>query len=74
MKIQYLVLLILPFLWSCTDEDDKEYKNIPLAFEVPSNFPPLVYDLANNQPTEKGFELGKKLFYDGRLSSDGLVS
>jgi cytochrome c peroxidase len=76
MKAKYLVLLILPFLWSCTDNDDvdAEYKNIPLAFEVPSNFPPLAYDLANNPPTEKGFELGKKLFYDGRLSSDGLVS
>ncbi|HOD10610.1 MAG TPA: cytochrome c peroxidase [Flavobacterium sp.] len=24
--------------------------------------------------TEKGFELGKKLFYDGRLASDGVVS
>jgi cytochrome c peroxidase len=74
MQAKYLVLLVLPFLWSCSDNDDEVYQNIPLAFEVPSNFPPLVYDLANNPPTEKGFELGKKLFYDGRLSSDGLVS
>ena len=74
MQVKYLVLLILPFFWSCSDNDDEVYQNIPLAFEVPSNFPPLVYDLANNPPTEKGFELGKKLFYDGRLSSDGLVS
>ncbi|WP_281636083.1 cytochrome-c peroxidase [Flavobacterium marginilacus] len=73
MQVKYLVLLILPFFWSCSDNDEV-YQNIPLAFEVPSNFPPLVYDLANNPPTEKGFELGKKLFYDGRLSSDGLVS
>ncbi|MBF4471029.1 cytochrome-c peroxidase [Flavobacterium sp. HJJ] len=74
MQVKYLVLLIFPFFWSCSDNDDEVYQNIPLAFEVPSNFPPLVYDLANNPPTEKGFELGKKLFYDGRLSSDGLVS
>ena len=47
---------------------------MPLAFTVPSNFPPLAYNIALNPPTEKGFELGKKLFYDGRLSSDGVVS
>lgn len=73
MKAIYLLLLILPFFWSCTDEDDN-YENIPLVFSVPSNFPPLAYDLKNNPPTEKGFELGKKLFYDGRLASDGIVS
>ena len=59
---------------SCSNEDDQEYQNIPIDFQVPSNFPPLAYDLSNNPLTEKGFELGKKLFYDGRLASDGLVS
>ncbi len=63
----------MPLFWSCSDDDD-EYQNIPLVFEIPSNFPPLAYDVANNPPTEKGFELGKKLFYDGRLASDGIVS
>jgi cytochrome c peroxidase len=48
--------------------------NLPLDFSVPSNFPDLKYDISLNPPTEKGFELGKKLFYDGRLASDGLVS
>lgn len=75
MKVKILVLLILPLLWSCSnDGDSDEYQNIPIAFKVPSNFPPLAYNLQNNPLTEKGFELGKKLFYDGRLSSDGLVS
>lgn len=54
--------------------DDEDYQNLPIDFQKPSNFPPLAYDFANNPPTEKGFELGKKLFYDGRLSSDGIVS
>lgn len=74
MQTKFIVLLILPFLWSCSKNDEDEYQNIPLSVEVPSNFPPMVYNLANNPPTEKGFELGKKLFYDGRLSSDGLIS
>jgi cytochrome c peroxidase len=30
--------------------------------------------MANNPLTQKGFELGKKIFYDGRLASDGVVS
>ncbi|KGD69507.1 cytochrome-c peroxidase [Flavobacterium aquatile] len=73
--MKYLViLLVFPFLMSCSNDDEQEYQNIPIDFQVPSNFPPLAYDLANNPLTEKGFELGKKLFYDGRLASDGLVS
>lgn len=74
MKAQYILLLILPLLWSCSNDDVEEYQNLPLDFQVPSNFPVLAYDLANNPPTEKGVELGKKLFYDGRLASDGIVS
>jgi cytochrome c peroxidase len=74
MKTNYLLLLILPLLWSCSNDQDDVYQNIPLEFKVPSNFPPLAYDLANNPPTQKGFELGKKLFYEGRLASDGIVS
>jgi cytochrome c peroxidase len=73
LKIKYFLLLILPLLWSCSDQDD-EYVNVPLEFKVPSNFPDLAYNIALNPPTEKGFELGKKLFYDGRLASDGVVS
>ena len=73
--MKYLViLLVFPFLMSCSNDDEQEYQNIPINFQVPSNFPPLAYDVSNNPLTEKGFELGKKLFYDGRLASDGLVS
>lgn len=74
MKTNFLLLLILPLLWGCSNDQDDVYQNIPLEFKVPSNFPSLAYDLANNPPTQKGFELGKKLFYEGRLASDGIVS
>ncbi|WP_298136803.1 cytochrome c peroxidase [Flavobacterium sp.] len=74
MKAKYLLLVIFSVFLSCSNDDAEEYQNIPIDFQVPSNFPPLAYDLANNPLTEKGFELGKKLFYDGRLASDGLVS
>ncbi len=33
-----------------------------------------VYDMSKNPVTEAGFELGKKIFYDGKLSRDGTIS
>lgn len=43
----------------------------PLAFPVPPGFPQPVYDFRGNPLTNEGFLLGRKLFYDGRLSIDG---
>jgi cytochrome c peroxidase len=74
MKKILCFIAALFLLWSCSNDDSEDYQNLPIDFRVPSNFPPLAYDLANNPLTEKGFELGKKLFYDGRLASDGIVS
>lgn len=74
MKTLRYLLVLIPFLWSCSNDDSNEYQNLPIEYRVPSNFPPLAYNLSNNPLTEKGFELGKKLFYDGRLASDGIVS
>lgn len=72
--MQKIFLILLAFVVCGCSNDDDEYQNVPLSFQVPSNFPELAYDLSNNPLTQKGFELGKKLFYDGRLSSDGVVS
>lgn len=71
MKKIMIVLLVCSF-FSCKQED--VYTNVELAFEQPSNFPEPHYNLSSNPITEKGFELGKKLFYEGKLSSDGVVS
>lgn len=46
-------------------------KTHPLQFVVPKGWPQPVYDFKNNPPTQEGFDLGRKLFYDGRLSKDG---
>ncbi len=73
VKTYYLSFVVVLFLFGCTDNDDA-YVNKPLDFTIPSNFPEPAYHVNLNPPTEKGFELGKKLFYDGRLSSDGVVS
>ncbi len=74
MKMRCLFWLFIPLLWSCENNDDGEYVSLPLDLQVPSNFPAMAYNIGANPPTEKGFELGKKLFYDGRLASDGIVS
>ena len=40
----------------------------------PNGWPTPVYQFSNNQVTNAGFALGKKIFFDTRLSSDGTVS
>lgn len=47
------------------------YKATPIPFVVPEGWPQPVYDFSKNPVTKEGFELGRKLFYDGRLSKDG---
>lgn len=43
----------------------------PISFTVPNGFPAQFYQFNNNPLTQQGFDLGRKLFYDGRLSKDG---
>lgn len=69
-----VILAVLLLFVSCSSNKDSEYQNIPINYQVPSNFPPLAYTMEYNPLTEKGFELGKKIFYDGRLASDGVVA
>lgn len=48
------------------------YNPTPLTFQVPAGWPtPAINVFAGNPLTEEGFQLGRKLFYDGRLSRDG---
>jgi cytochrome c peroxidase len=45
-----------------------------LSFKIPKGWPKPFYDFKNNALTDLRFELGKKLFYDKRLSVDGTIS
>ena len=71
-----LVVLGLPFFLACSTNDDTDYYALDerLEVKIPSNFPEMQYDLSKNPPTKNGFELGKKLFYDGKLSANGFIS
>ena len=46
----------------------------PINFVTPPGFPAPTFSFQNNPLTEEGFLLGRKLFYDNRLSVDGTVS
>ncbi|WP_149304168.1 cytochrome-c peroxidase [Pareuzebyella sediminis] len=69
-----LIFVCLTSFWSCGHDGlEDEYMPIALQVELPENFPEIQYELGNNPVTQQGFELGKKLFYDGRLSSNNSI-
>lgn len=45
-----------------------------IHFTIPSGWPQPHYDFVNNTLTPAGFSLGRKLFYDPRLSRDNTIS
>jgi cytochrome c peroxidase len=57
-------------LESCRRTDSFVPAN-PLTLTTPPGFPQPSYNFVTNPISEEGFVLGRKLFYDGRLSIDG---
>lgn len=70
-KISFFLALLA--VVGCQDNDDG-YTNVSVELEVPPHFPEVTYNLTNNPLTENGIELGRKLFYDGAVSSTGTIS
>lgn len=54
--------------------DPENGNGASISFEVPQGWPQPVYLFQNNALTQSGFQLGRKLFYDTRLSRDNSVS
>jgi len=73
MRITLAFALVTLFV-SCQDENQEPPISDFSVFEVPAHFPDPVYDFDGNPITEEGFELGRKLFYDKRLSRGSQVS
>jgi len=77
MKRKWLAILILftsvitisYLVGSCKKHDIIHYTT-SLSQVIPAGFPQPVYTFGDNPLTEEGFQLGRKLFYDGRLSRD----
>ncbi|HRS54453.1 MAG TPA: cytochrome-c peroxidase, partial [Bacteroidales bacterium] len=90
MKNNYIYVFLFALLTllfsSCkkdheTVEDNNtnnEYKPTPYVIQIPYRFPTTIYVPADNPMTVEGIELGRLLFYDGRLSGriepDSLMS
>ncbi|MDF9798964.1 cytochrome c peroxidase [Catalinimonas alkaloidigena] len=64
----------LTLLFSCQTDEIEGMVDRKYIFVKPDNFPEPTYTFDNNPVTEKGFELGRKLFFDPVLSRDGSVS
>lgn len=71
---KFIVLLFISLLVITISCSKNEEINKKLNLEIPSNFPTQHYNFDQNPLTEQGFELGKMLFYDPKLSLDGSVS
>jgi cytochrome c peroxidase len=74
LAISIIIFLVITGVGinSCSKRvSDADFKPSPLNFNVPPGFPEPVYKFEGNALTKEGFELGRKLFYDGILSKDG---
>ena len=72
----FAIFLSAVCITACKKNDvavnDGPYNPTYLTLNIPAGWPaPPTNIFANNPLTEEGFQLGKKLFYDGRLSKDG---
>ena len=65
------ILLVLLFL-SCK-KDQVGYEPTPYNLDIPSHFPVMIIP-EDNPMTVEGVELGRKLFYEKRLSGDNSLS
>ncbi len=72
----WIFIILTSLLVSCSDE----YEGIPIdkdepySLEYPSGFPKMTFDITGNPVTVNGVALGKKLFYEGKLSRNNTIS
>jgi cytochrome c peroxidase len=64
------VIFFVYITGSCKKDKNPNHLEF-LQQEIPAGFPAPAYTFADNPLTKEGFELGRRLFYDGVLSLDG---
>ena len=67
---------IIFLIVSCSNDDYEQisYNNPEIQLNIPLEFPELNNSVYSNYPTKYGVELGKKLFFDKRLSANNTIS
>jgi cytochrome c peroxidase len=64
-----LAILLTYGLSACRKNNPNRFQSMQQV--IPEGFPDPVYRFTDNPLSQEGFELGRRLFYDGRLSLDG---
>lgn len=77
MTVKWTILIVLflvtgaVLVQACKKSGDGGAQTKPISFDIPAGWPAPHYNFSGNPLTQQGFELGRKLFYDGKLSKDG---
>lgn len=70
-----IAILLTVAIQACRkDVNPDAIVDAPIVFDAPQGWPQPVYKFENNPLTQAGFTLGRKLFYDKRLSRNNTVS
>ncbi len=72
-KIVFCILTIVLISYGCSSDDGNNYQEIKPLVTIPDNFPSFM-DSSTNPLTKDGIELGKKLFFDKKLSGNNSIS
>lgn len=78
MNGKYGWLVLMLGLWACVKDPQQQdpptpHQTTPIAFSTPNGFIPPILP-SSNPLTEEGVRLGRRLFYDVRLSGDNTMS
>ena len=60
-----LLLIALTAMVNACSKKDRGRQLTPLRLTIPDGWPEPLYTFSNNPLTQEGFDLGKKLFFDG---------
>jgi cytochrome c peroxidase len=72
MKYLFVSFVVIAVILSCK-KDKVEYEPTPYELEIPSHFPDMIIP-EDNPMTVEGVELGRKLFYEVKLSGDNSMA
>jgi len=72
MKHLFILLISAIFFLGCK-KDNVAHLTTPYTLKIPSHFPPMTIPI-DNLMTVEGVELGRKLFYEKKLSADNTIS
>jgi cytochrome c peroxidase len=78
MKLQFSIIAVITciiVIASCRpDPNLNPTVEETFGFNIPQGWPKPFYNFENNTLSRSGFDLGRKLFYDTRLSKDNTIS